>query len=250
MFFTNLPGAGSKPNFGEPNMAISEIPISLTGLRNVPGLDASNGVKSARDKSAKSGSGAEARENKSAGNEKLSRDEQREVEKLKQTDKQVRAHEAAHVSAGGRYIKKAATYTFKTGPDGKRYAVGGEVSIDVSEAQTPEATIQKMRVVRAAALAPADPSSQDYTVANKAAQKSAEAHVEKSREIRESAGTSEADDKSDAKAINSTAATQRSSGAVNEQTYSEMQKIAGSYTRGAAPENRNEKAESIINLIG
>lgn len=88
---------------------------------------------------------------------------------LKQADTKVRQHEMAHIAAGGRYITSAANFTYKKGPDGKNYAVGGEVGIDTSPVPgDPQATIQKMRQVKNAALAPADPSSQDLRVASKA----------------------------------------------------------------------------------
>ena len=58
------------------------------------------------------------------------------------------------------------------------YAVGGEVKIDTSKENTPQATISKMQKVKKAALAPAQPSAQDRSVAAKAAQIEAEACVE------------------------------------------------------------------------
>lgn len=95
----------------------------------------------------------------------LSNEELRQVALLKKIDTQVRAHEMAHVAVAGPYAKGGASFQFQKGPDGKSYAVGGEVPIDTSPEATPEATIAKMRVVRAAALAPADPSPQDRKVA-------------------------------------------------------------------------------------
>jgi hypothetical protein len=75
----------------------------------------------------------------------------------------------AHVAAGGRYITSGANFSYKRGPDGQRYAVAGEVGIDTSPIPgDPEATLRKMRQVKAAALAPANPSSQDLRVASKA----------------------------------------------------------------------------------
>ena len=47
----------------------------------------------------------------------------------------------------------------------KRYAIGGEVQIDTSKEKTPQETIRKMQIVIRAALAPAEPSSQDLKVA-------------------------------------------------------------------------------------
>ena len=87
------------------------------------------------------------------------------VQELQVRDREVRAHEAAHQSAGGS-VTGGAKFTFVVGPDGRRYAVGGEVSIDVSAVPgEAEATIQKMQTVIRAALAPANPSSQDQAVA-------------------------------------------------------------------------------------
>jgi hypothetical protein len=87
------------------------------------------------------------------------------VDHLKQVDREVRAHEQAHLSAAGAYATGGASFQFATGPDGAAYAVAGEVGIDAGSERTPEATIQKMQIVRSAALAPADPSSQDMAVA-------------------------------------------------------------------------------------
>jgi hypothetical protein len=103
--------------------------------------------------------------------------EQKELEDLKQRDLEVLAHELAHSSTGGQY-SGTPQFEYETGPDGKRYAVGGEVSIDISDESTPEATIRKMQQVKAAALSPAEPSPQDLRVASEATQKSVEARNE------------------------------------------------------------------------
>ncbi len=100
--------------------------------------------------------------------------EQQEVQQLKSRDKEVRTHEKAHAAIGGQYAG-APQYDFTTGPDGRRYATDGEVSIDISSAQTPEQTLRKMQQVRAAALAPAQPSAQDLKVAAEASQKAFDA---------------------------------------------------------------------------
>lgn len=110
----------------------------------------------------------------------LSPDEKKEKAELQKRDAEVRSHEAAHASAGGQYVRGGASYEYTTGPDGQRYAVGGEVSIDSSPVKgDPEATIQKMRVVRQAAMAPANPSGQDQAVAAQAAAAEANAQQEK-----------------------------------------------------------------------
>jgi len=104
----------------------------------------------------------------SSGRQDLTEDERKEVDELKQRDQEVRRHEQAHVAAAGRYANGGPQFEFTTGPDGRQYATGGHVSIDVSPANTPEATIQKAQVIRRAALAPAEPSGQDRAVANAA----------------------------------------------------------------------------------
>ena len=61
-----------------------------------------------------------------------------------------------------------ASYTYEKGPDGRMYAVGGEVSISTKKGSTPEETIANARQVQAAAMAPANPSGQDFAVASSA----------------------------------------------------------------------------------
>ena len=100
------------------------------------------------------------------------------IEQLKARDREVRVHEAAHAAAGGQHAG-APSLQFTRGPDGKNYATGGEVSINTSPVSgDPQATIAKARVIRAAALAPAEPSSQDRRVAASAAQMEAQAHID------------------------------------------------------------------------
>ncbi|WP_321492614.1 putative metalloprotease CJM1_0395 family protein [uncultured Desulfobacter sp.] len=116
----------------------------------------------------------------------LSQEEKLLVAELEKADTQVRAHEMAHIAAGGEFITSGATFSYKQGPDGKNYAVGGEVNIDASpESGDPEATLKKMRQVRAAALAPAEPSSQDLKVASNAASQAAKAMAEITQRIAE-----------------------------------------------------------------
>ncbi|GGC57892.1 putative metalloprotease CJM1_0395 family protein [Marinobacter halophilus] len=102
----------------------------------------------------------------------------KELADLKARDREVRAHEAAHQAVGGQYAG-AMSFTYQRGPDGAQYAVGGEVPIDVSPvAGDPQATVEKMRVVRAAAMAPAQPSAQDRAVAAQAMQTMLQAQSE------------------------------------------------------------------------
>lgn len=103
---------------------------------------------------------------KSTKNEDDKKDSKEEevITKLQARDTEVRAHEAAHMAAGGG-IAGGASYDYQIGPDGKAYAVGGEVPIDISTESDPKATQSKMQKVKAAALAPANPSPQDIKVA-------------------------------------------------------------------------------------
>ena len=104
---------------------------------------------------------------------------QRVIAELSARDREVRAHEQAHAAAGGELITSGPSYTYQTGPDRRRYAVGGEVGIDTSPVHgDPEATLDKAARIVAAALAPAEPSSQDYRVAAQANQMAAQARVE------------------------------------------------------------------------
>lgn len=108
----------------------------------------------------------------------LSADEQKQIDQLAATDRKVRAHEQAHVSAGGELVRGGASFTYQRGPDGKSYAVAGEVQIDTSAGKDASATLSKAARIRAAALAPADPSSQDRQVAAEAGRMEIEAQAE------------------------------------------------------------------------
>lgn len=118
--------------------------------------------------------------------------QQSEIQALKDRDREVRNHEQAHVSAAGGIAVSGASFQFVTGPDGQRYAIGGEVGIDTSAvANDPEATLRKAETIRRAALAPAQPSSQDYSVASKASAMANKASVEmlKGQETQNSSGS-------------------------------------------------------------
>jgi hypothetical protein len=116
-------------------------------------------------------------------NKELTKEEVQEVTKLKKRDAEVKAHEAAHVAAGGQYVRGGARFEFETGPDGGKYAVGGEVPIDTSPVRgDTNATIRKMQVVKAAALAPAQPSGADRAIAAQASAEAAKAQAEIAKE--------------------------------------------------------------------
>lgn len=113
--------------------------------------------------------------------EAAARQEQQVLRQLAARDREVRQHEMAHQAAGGGHTG-AASYTFERGPDGRLYAVGGEVSVDTSAVGgDPRATLEKAEAIIRAALAPAEPSPQDYRVAAKARAMAAEARAELAR---------------------------------------------------------------------
>lgn len=145
------------------------------------------------------------------GKDGLTDAERRKVQELKARDRQVREHERAHQIAGGHYASSP-TYRTIRGPDGKLYAVGGEVKIDTSVVpNNPEATIRKMQTVKRAALAPQEPSSADRAVAAEADAKIVRARQEiQERKIEEAKEQKERGDNfvnkdrnlSDAKKVN------------------------------------------------
>lgn len=118
----------------------------------------------------------------------LTEEEKAQVRELKERDAEVRRHEQAHARAGGQHAG-APSYEYETGPDGKQYAIGGSTPIDISPvAGDPAATIEKMRAVKSAASAPAEPSGQDRAIAAAADAELRRAQAELRKEKAESAG--------------------------------------------------------------
>ncbi|WP_415890344.1 putative metalloprotease CJM1_0395 family protein [Neptuniibacter sp. SY11_33] len=107
--------------------------------------------------------------------------EQQELEitrDLAKRDREVRAHEQAHASIGGQYTS-APSYTYERGPDGRLYAVAGEVKIDTSPVPNdPQATLEKAEIIQRAALGVAEPSAADRAAAADARAMAAEARAE------------------------------------------------------------------------
>lgn len=122
-------------------------------------------------------------EKKAKGVTELTVEEKQVVAELQARDMEVRAHEMAHKSAGAN--TGAASYTYQKGPDGRMYAIGGEVSISYKSGSTPQETIQNAQAVIAAALAPSDPSPQDLAVASSARMMIMKAQQQKARELQE-----------------------------------------------------------------
>lgn len=144
---------------------------------STPAQSNNKGVENNTDNSVSSGDKTSSAENNTQNNDKnagqknigeLSGEEQRIVTQLQAADTNVRAHEAAHMAAGGG-LTSPASYTYERGLDNKMYAVAGEVGISTGEGNTPQESLNKAQAIRRAALAPADPSPQDLKVAAQAA---------------------------------------------------------------------------------
>ncbi|WP_457594651.1 putative metalloprotease CJM1_0395 family protein [Hydrogenimonas sp.] len=125
---------------------------------------ANSAPKSAKEEGGSSKESGETSK-KGDGSELKRSDEKALVAKLQARDSEVRAHEAAHLAAAGGIASGGASFSYQRGPDGKMYAIGGEVPISASGGGSPREKIKIMRQVAAAAMAPADPSPQDYAVA-------------------------------------------------------------------------------------
>ena len=120
----------------------------------------------------------EGKESSGSNDKNLEQQQNEEIRKLAARDREVRAHEAAHKAAGGS-LTGAASFGYTKGPNGQRYASSGEVSIDTSKVSgDPQATLRKANQIRSAALAPAQPSNTDQSVAADAGRMAAQARVE------------------------------------------------------------------------
>lgn len=152
---------------------------------NVPNSTSIN-EKSESKSTASISNGDQARQpNSSSGRENQQQEisQQRELLQLKNTDREVRAHELAHLSVAGRYATSGASFSYQKGPDGRLYAVSGEVGIDTSKIPgDPRATLLKAQTIMRAALAPANPSAQDRNVAAQASALAQQARIEISQQ--------------------------------------------------------------------
>lgn len=155
---------------------------ALAAIRPAGGADRSRTGADARSRSDRPDQADAARatsnEQRKANGQTLSKEEQQQVAKLRARDQEVRTHEQAHVAAAGALFRGGPFYSYQQGPDGKRYAVGGSVKIDTSPGRTPEETIQRAAQIRAAALAPAEPSGADRAIASNASRMEAQARQE------------------------------------------------------------------------
>jgi hypothetical protein len=166
------------------------------------------------------------------------------INELTLRDKEVRAHELAHAAVGGS-VTGAPNYSFEIGPDGQQYAVGGEVSVDLSTvAGNPSATIAKMQKVHAAALAPANPSAQDIKVAANAVQIILQAQSE--LQIQGSRTAKTTDDTGNSLSINSEDVGERESG--NELSFDAFINKTLDAQEQVAPTQSNEVLQRAVRV--
>ncbi len=185
--------AGSYPPRHPVTVQDSDTKSALTGPEQ------QGDVRSRDDKNDKGMDLSKTSRNQSAGNavtaeNELDQAEIRQLRELRSRDREVRAHEQAHATVAGALAKGGASFSFQRGPDGQLYAIGGEVKIDTSAlAGDAQSTAQKAQQIRRAALAPAQPSSQDRAVAAQAATMEIQARAEIAKETAAETGTGLAD---------------------------------------------------------
>lgn len=124
-----------------------------------------SGLVSAREQAGLASSDSNGSKAQSASSRQLNQAQQRQVDELRESDRKVRQHAEAHVAAGSGVIRSGPQYSYTYGPDGRQYATSGDVAFDTSREQKPEANIDKGQRLQTAALAPSQPTPEDYQVA-------------------------------------------------------------------------------------
>jgi hypothetical protein len=190
------------------------------GVSGVSGVSGEKNEKEEKAASAQADAGVTATK---PNGEPLTEEDQSRIRELESADRKVRQHEQAHMAAGGSLVTSSASYTYTQGPDGKRYATGGEVGIDTSEGRTPEETLTRARQIRRAALAPVDPSPQDRNVAAAASQMEMQALQEIAQQQQEASKGEEGGAGADAAGIG---ADKSGRGEAATQAYQGMQSAA------------------------
>jgi len=172
-----VPGWANKSNIKNSNSKSQDIypGINNSDDKNYAANSYNNSI--ANPSSLSEGQNKNHENSPNKNNDDLTKEEKQEIRKLQQRDREVRAHEMAHQSAGGQYAGSA-SYSYANAPNNKRYAVGGSVDIETSPAKTPEETVKKADQIKRAATAPAQPSAADLQIAAKATRMKMEAQAE------------------------------------------------------------------------
>ncbi|MFA6506909.1 MAG: putative metalloprotease CJM1_0395 family protein [Treponemataceae bacterium] len=94
-------------------------------------------------------------------------------------DREVKAHEQAHLAVLGGAAASGIQYDTQTGPGGESVAVGGRIAVDMAEVPgDPAATLRKARSIIAAAYAPGVSSAADVRTAANAYEMARKASAE------------------------------------------------------------------------
>ena len=90
------------------------------------------------------------------------KDFQRVLDKFKKTDADIKSHEQIHASIG--QTTSPISYNYQEGPDGKMYAIGGQVRLDTSIPSDPKAAAFKLDMIEKAAAGPMNSSGADSSI--------------------------------------------------------------------------------------
>jgi len=220
----------------------SEAPPGSVSARQTGPAASSDLSASAQDSSSGNDTASRSQSRPDSTTQQQELADQALLEQLRARDREVRIHEAAHAAVGGRYAGSA-SFQYQRGPDGRNYAVGGEVGISTSPVSgDPQATIEKARTIRAAALAPAEPSAQDRRVAAEAAQMEVEARTELQAQTRQEQA---AEEKARAEAAEEKAAKEKAADAEpTEEVVTETQSDASTQSAPVFPPPLAQAASS------
>lgn len=93
-------------------------------------------------------------------------DYSRVIAKFKSKDNEIRTHEQTHASLGT--TTSGIKYNYQTGPDGKLYATGGYVTLNVSIPKDESAAIAKLNEIQKASSSPIGLSGADASISQAA----------------------------------------------------------------------------------
>lgn len=157
----------------------SQAPADETGAKSVP---AGPDLRPSGALAAAAGARTEIRKAEIARDPvDLTDAEKQSVDRLRQRDAQVRQEEQAHAGTAGA-MAGPIIYEYATGPDGRQYAVGGSVSVRLSNPSgDPAKFADAAAKLSAAANAAHNPSAADLSAARKGYQAAAAALAEQHR---------------------------------------------------------------------
>ncbi|MDJ0950240.1 MAG: putative metalloprotease CJM1_0395 family protein [Alphaproteobacteria bacterium] len=158
------PGAAHAPIAGAGPIRLVD-PRLVSQLQDAEPLDPVAATAAARGVPVAAEPRIDATDQVSANPFDLSPAEERQVARLRQIDSAVRQEENTHAANAGQFAS-APQYTYVTGPDGRRYAVGGQVNVRATNPSgDPRQAERAANILRNAAVSPNAPSAQDLIAA-------------------------------------------------------------------------------------